>query len=87
MVQSVVSGVLVVIMVIDLHKGVWWEEEQERKRGGRRVMMDASLHGSEAVKRGEHDKAYRNGRSSGKHSSPHVYWLPMADLPISAYMN
>jgi hypothetical protein len=23
---------MVVMMVIDLHKGVWWEEEQERKR-------------------------------------------------------
>jgi hypothetical protein len=31
-VQSVVSGVMGVMMVIDLHKGVWWEEEQERKR-------------------------------------------------------
>lgn len=30
--QSVVSGVEVVMMVIDLHKGVWWEEEQERDR-------------------------------------------------------
>jgi hypothetical protein len=38
--------------------------------------MDASLHGSglKQFKRGEqHDKAYQNGRSSGKHSSPHVY--------------
>ena len=40
--------------------------------------MDASLHGSslkqqQQFKRGEHDKAYPNGRSSGKHSSPHVF--------------
>jgi len=35
--QSVVSGVVAVMMVIDLHKGVWWEEEREREReaGGR----------------------------------------------------
>ncbi len=32
MIQSVVSGVMVVMMVIDLHKGVWWEEEQEHER-------------------------------------------------------
>lgn len=30
--QSVSSGVVGVMMVIDLHKGVWWEEEQEGER-------------------------------------------------------
>jgi len=29
--KSVVSCVVVVMTVIDLHKGVWWEEEQERE--------------------------------------------------------
>lgn len=32
MMQSVSSGVVAVMMVIDLHKGVWWEEEQEGER-------------------------------------------------------
>lgn len=32
MMQSMVSGVVAVMMVIDLHKGVWWEEEQEGER-------------------------------------------------------
>ena len=77
MMQSVVSGVEVVMMVIDLHKGVWWEEEQEHRE--RRVEgYDGCVTAwvrSKQFKRGEqqHDKAYPNGRSSGKHSSKHVY--------------
>ena len=73
--QSVVSGVMVVMMVIDLHKGVWREEEQECdiEAGRGLCWMRHCMRLKQQFKRGEHDEAYRNGRSSGKHSSPHVY--------------
>jgi hypothetical protein len=51
--QSVASGgVVVVVMVIDLHKGVWWEEEQERETeaGGRLWMRHCT--GPKSSKRG-----------------------------------
>ena len=58
MMQSVSSGVVGVMMVIDLHKGVWWEEEQEGERSAgegydgcvtARVQSEAALQ----FKRGE----------------------------------
>lgn len=79
---------VVVMMVIDLHKGVWWEEDQECLRGaGGRLWMRHCWMAPKQLKRGEKQSLQCHTRavSAVCHSIFHLE-APMLDLHFSCWV-